>query len=430
MKKLTTLTAIGLSVLMLLSACTKKDKNTKNTRDNGRDVSSNASDDSNTPANTIDPAMLNGFFNDPVVIADNDGKELGTIYTCSSPMLTEKGVLYSAWPEGAKDDSIMEYHLFDQNTGEDRKLGQVTDPAYEDTNSRVEINGNVYSLAMFGDLLDADLDPIYLQKIDLVNGSISLCPIIQNGYPYQAMCRIGNKLLLFVHDQQSDGLLIDRIFEYDPETETANERMSFRYSENEQVKQGDTIRSLYSDGNLIYILRIHAENNDSKLLVDIYDMSYNKKEEKDITALFSQALKEYDPAADPAFDMYYQAARFFITEDGKLYYLNFSDLSFLADISKGTIERAVDPLFRASFGSGSPFFAIILKGGEFEVGSNHIFTLDNGELVDSTFDIFDADYYIESIEVSAQDIRVVYLRARSSGQEDSDHPGIYCILIK
>lgn len=411
MKKITILTAIGLSALMLLSAC----KNTSN--DSNRDSDTTA--ENRQSADNSDSVMLNDYRNDAIVIADKNGSEIGRIETCNAPMLTEEGVLYAAWPEGANDDSTMEYRLFDQKTGEDRKLGEVSDPAYEDTTSRVEIDGKVYSLAMFGDLTDSEPDPLYLQEIDLIHGSVSLCPILPNGYPYQSMCRVGNKLLLFVHDQQADGTLYDRVFEFDPETKNQYERMTFQYSENDQIKQGDTIRSLYSNGKNIYMLRVHAENNVSSLFVDTYDLAYTKQAEKDISAIFAQGLNEYDPVADPAFDMFYQVARFFVTEDGMLYYLNFSDLSFLADLSSDTLVKAGDPLFRASFGCGTPFFVGILG----ENAKNPVFTLENGTLTETSFDLFDTSYSIESAEVSTAGIRVIRLSAH-----DLEQPGIFCIL--
>ena len=74
MKKLTTLTAIGLSALMLLSSCAKNTGTTSKSRTEDTLVSSTKDTENTDPESTQDFSMLNDFRNEPVLITDKDGK--------------------------------------------------------------------------------------------------------------------------------------------------------------------------------------------------------------------------------------------------------------------------------------------------------------------------------------------------------------------
>lgn len=443
MKKKHTIETLGLSALLLLSGCATHKVDTKNTTaaptttvsstlEATTEATTESSDSIKDTAETEDPdnMILPTYYNIPLRIADKDGNKISEVSFFGNYNLTDHGVLYTKLPK-KDDNSVIEYRLFDLDTKEDKKLGEMSGLSYQTAYSYIEMNGKLYTLAMTGNLLDEIPDPLLLLEIDLEKGGINQYVISENGYPYVALCQAGQKVLAFTHDQQDDGLLIDRVMEFDPETQALREVMIFKFSEHHA---GDTVRALYSDGKSIYLLRVHVENDVSSLILDTYDMSYAKTGEQDITQIFLnsiptseligvEAVTESNPKEA---DMYYQVSRFFITPEGDLFYCNFSDEIFLVNL-KTAKAHELDPLFRASFGSGNPFFGLICQNIDpNEPGSNLIFHLkDDGTLESQAINLFGDQYSIDTMLTTPGGKEAIFMSINDPGHLNTDYP---CIL--
>ena len=440
MKKKHTIGTLGLSALLLLSGCATNKADATTTKASATstvaatvETTTEATTESSVPATTPteneDTSILPTYYNIPLRIVDKDGNKISEVSMYGNNFLTDHGVLYTKLPK-EEDDSVIEYRLFDTETKEDKKLGEMSGLSYMTAYSYIEMNGKFYALAMTGELLDDTPDPLLLLEIDLEKGGINQYVISENGYPYVALCQAGQKVLAFTHDQQSDGLLYDRVMEFDPATQTLREVMTFKFKEH---VAGDTVRSLYSDGKNIYLLRVHVVDNVSSLILDTYDMSYVKTGEQDITRLFLDSVPSSDiisvepvTASDSKeADMYYQVSRFFITPEGDLFYCNFSDEIFLVNLKTGKAHE-LDPLFRASFGSGSPFFGTICQNVDEEYpGINQVFHLKDGNLESQEIDLFGDRYSIDFMQTTPSGKEALYMSIMDPGHLNTDYP---CIL--
>lgn len=443
MKKKHTIETLGLCALLLLSGCTTKKSDVTatttttaptTTADTTAQVSkvettteptTETSDPPTTSkeADETDNAVISACHNIPLRIADKDGSTISELSVYQNTTLTDHGVLYTRLPKEG-DNSTIEYRLFDTDSKEDKKLGEMTGLSYQTAYSYAELNGKFYTLAMTGYLMDNLPDPLFLLEIDLVNGGINKYLISGNGYPYVSLCQAGEKILAFTHDQQKDGLLLDHVLEFDPETKKVQEVLIFKYQDNDR---GDTVRSLYSDEKNIYLLRVQVEDKVPSLIIDTYDMSYVKTGEQDITQVFRDSVKTPEDITsvmpvETLDDIFYQVARFFITPEGDLYYCNFNDEVILANLNTG---RKYDhgELFRASYGNGTPFFGSILQKIEDpDAGINQIFHLKDGTLNPQTIDLFDDQYYIESMQSTPGGKEGIFLSIQDPEHLNKDYP--------
>ena len=363
-------------------------ESTIETSENSKNISDEFSDTKETDKNMTD-------------IVDRDGRHIGQIPFNTGITLTNSGIFYTtvisgaASPdtvtvgmnEGAKDKVI--YHLYDTKTCESYTFGSITDQDYEAGYCRTELDGKLYTLITTGNALDKDPDPLLLVEFDLQAHTINQYTISENGFPYTAMAYVNGKLLILNHDQTD--VLNDKLYLFEPENKQTKQIMQFELNGN----TGDTIRSMYSDGKNIYILRLHFEGeNNVTMFLDTYGLDLKKQSEKDISSMLKESAGKNLVPEDVANEIKQMVSRFMVLDEKYVYYENFSSTRFLGNIDDGSIfsetEGAGD-MFLASSGSGTPFFYCIFGGAKNE---NSIYKLKGVALEKTVFKANDDRYYM------------------------------------
>ncbi len=363
-------------------------ESTIETPENSKNISDEFSDTKETDKNMTD-------------IVDRDGRHIGQIPFNTGITLTNSGIFYTtvisgaASPdtvtvgmnEGAKDKVI--YHLYDTKTCESYTFGSITDQDYEAGYCRTELDGKLYTLITTGNALDKDPDPLLLVEFDLQAHTINQYTISENGFPYTSMTSVNDKLLILNHDQTD--VLDDKLYLFDTKSKQTEQVMQFELNGN----TFDTIRSMYSDGKNIYILRLHFEGeNNVTMFLDTYGFDLKKHSEKDISSMLKESAGKNFVPEDVANEIKQMVSRFMVLDEKYVYYENFSATRFLGNIEDskifGETEGAGD-MFLASSGSGAPFFYCIFGGANNE---NSIYELKNGTLEKTVFKADDDRYYI------------------------------------
>ena len=387
--------------------------------------SSNASDEQSNTKETVKNMME---------VVDKDGKHIGQIPFNSGMTLTNNGIFYTTsisgttsldtiavgLNEGEKD--VVVYHLYDIQTDESYDFGSIPDQDYEAGYCRTELNGKLYTLITTGNAMDNEPDPLILAEFDLTDHTISQYRISDNGFPYTAMAVVNGKLLILNHDQTD--VLNDKLYLFDPESKQTEQVMQSELNGN----TGDTIRSMYSDGKSIYILRLHFEGeNDVTMFLDTYDLDFKKLSEKEISSMLKESVGKNLVPEDVANEIKQMVSRFMVLDEKYVYYENFSSTRFLGNIDDGSIfsetEGAGD-MFLASSGSGTPFFYCIFGG---EKNENSIYEWKDGTLEKTIFKADDDRYYITTASRSPDGktlIQVAYTNPED--RNDTLPTKIYC----
>ncbi len=360
--------------------------------DEASEDSKNESDEQSDTKETIKNMME---------VVDKDGSQIGHIPFNSGMTLTNSGIFYTTLIQGAtKSDTIavglnegekdvIVYHLYDIKTDESYDFGSIPDQDYEAGYCRTELNGKLYTLITTGNAMDNEPDPLILAEFDLTDHTIIQYKISDNGFPYTAMAEVNRKLLILNHNQTD--VLNDKLYLFDPESKQTEQVMQFELNGN----TGDTIRSMYSDGKNIYILRLHFEGeNNVTMFLDTYGLDLKKQSEKDISSMLKESAGKNLVPEDVANEIKQMVSRFMVLDEKYVYYENFSSTRFLGNIDDGSIfsetEGAGD-MFLASSGSGTPFFYCIFGGAKNE---NSIYKLKGGALEKTVFKADDDRYYI------------------------------------
>ena len=313
--------------------------------------------------------------NQPIEVLDKDGKHIGEMENSGFVTVTDKGILYTAFAD-TETTKKQEYCLFDPKTGKTQRLGWIEGEVFENIFNRVEIDGHVYTLAVVGDMLDDVPDTAYLVDIDM-NGLTAIHTLSDDAFPYMAMCRHNDKLLIMLHDDQPDALY-DRVFEYDPKTGNKKEVITATLNDDEK---GDTLRQVWSDGEKVYVLRVKMNTrSDVKLFIDTYDGNYSKQSEQDISGILRNACTYVTEDSDVFNEMLQMVAHFCVIDGKYVYYENFSTTRFLVDLGTGKPLIENNSLLTAVNGSGKIFWYWAFGGSETgdEAGLNAIFELKDG----------------------------------------------------
>ena len=392
------------------------------------EASENSKNESNEQSDTKEK------FGNMMEIVDKDGRHIGQIPFNSGMTLTNSGIFYTTLiPGAAKSDTIavglnegekdvVVYHLYDTKTDKSYDFGSIPDQDYEAGYCRIELNGKLYTLITTGNVMDKEPDPLLLAEFDLTGHTINQYRISDNGFPYTAMAEVNGKLLILNHDQTD--VLNDKLYLFDTESKQTEQVMQFELNGN----TGDTIRSMYSDGKNIYILRLRFEGeNDVTMFLDTYDPDLKKQSEKDISSMLRESAGNALVPEDVANEMKQMVNNFMVLDEKYVYYENFSATRFLGNMEDGKLFRETEgkgDMFLASSGSGAPFFYCIFGGGENE---NIIYEWEDGTLEKTIFKADDDRYYITAASRSPDGktlIQVAYTNPED--RNDTLPTKIYC----
>ncbi|MBO4669365.1 MAG: hypothetical protein J5648_05260 [Lachnospiraceae bacterium] len=335
-----------------------------------------------TAPEIVDPPVVTTVF--------MNGRKVAEVTDMESATITDAGILYKLCTMTGRYKADAEYHILNTETGEDRKLGTIRDEGYETRYNRVELNGKIYTLIVKGELDREELQSLILLEIDPA-GALTEQVICKDGFAYAMLARCNDCLLIGNHGQS--GEKADSVYLYDPKDGSVKEVL--RYQEGTQP-----LRQIYSDGKQVYVLLARAEDGKTQLVIETYDLQFNKLSERDITALGEKANTGEIPDEWGGDEFLMHVSRFIVTESGIMYYENFSVTHFLLNLETGEILRDTDAFLAALGGNGELYFDM-MKGFEPERDKpNYIYMLDGTKLTRTEYIASDPWYYIMSMSVS------------------------------
>ncbi len=306
-------------------------------------------------------------------LLDEGGDELAALSVDSMVTAVDRGLFY-ACGAGSMEGADTRFRLYDPATGEDKLLGTVGKMSYEAQYARTELDGRIYTLCMTGDLMDSIPDKLWLCCFD-PDGKAASYVLSEDGFPYAAMSAVGGKLLIIVHDGNTDELH-DKLFEFDPASGSLEEKLFFYMG-----GRGESLRAVCPYRGGFALLRLCYEKGAvTEAYVDEYSLGYEKLGETNITDMMRSIAGRVISSEDTDNELAQIVSRFILTDDGYMYYENFSATRFIADINTGECIAA-DDLLLASLGAGEPVYFMMF--GEKMQGAgdpNTLYRLRDGAL--------------------------------------------------
>ena len=249
-------------------------------------------------------------------------------------------LVYSRLPKGfGRFNNRWDIYCHDFLSGQDEYLGTIKGVYGFLGHQDVYLDEHVYVTVTLGDL--AGETAVY--DIDLSGKSVEMIYSTDDGCVYGTLSSVGGKLLI-----SNLGESNSRIVEYDPETKQT--KTAVTVSKDDGTGTLSAIRTMCSDGDLVYVLRVvyTADHSKSTLYLDRYDLDYTLLDSIDMKDIF-------DPEQQAIFDQTDQIVVNFIVSNGYLYYENFSTMVYLGRIKEdntfekvysdysGVIDSAYDP---------------------------------------------------------------------------------------
>ncbi|MBP5417030.1 MAG: hypothetical protein J6Y58_05825 [Clostridiales bacterium] len=371
--------SVILSAIMILSmcGCTKKDKETKVSSDNGvavktpddEGVKTPGDDGVLTPGNegvktpdnsaaqspdtTTSPiaSMDIERVNAPVKIVDKDGKEIKTLQNFGPVRLMESGIFYTA--VAPDDETVTQYRIFDPKTGKDKLMGEIKDQGYIASYAILEVSGKIYTLTTVGNLLDQEPDQLLLLELDPETETMEKYVLSEDGFPYCGMTEKDGEIVLFHHDQQET--LYDRVMKFDPKTKEMKEIMCYELPKD---MKGETVRGISFYGDKMYVLTVRFENaNEPHLMITTYDGNYKKLESYEISNAISEVPGNEAPDMANN-EMKQMVSAFQMLSETEYYYESFSDSAHFGDMKTGKL-LLTSPAMECSKGSGKTLYRIL-----------------------------------------------------------------------
>ena len=340
---------------------------------------------------------------DVMKIVDRDGNELGAIAKDAICSAADGGVFYSLFaPDDESPTGTAEYRFFDKTDKNNILLGTLENQGYEAIFTRTEAGGKIYTLAVTGDLFDDRQDTLLLLSFDPEAGGMKRYVVSEFGFPYAAMAASDGKLLIMNHEMSEPRC--DKLYEFDPETETIKEVLQF-------PGYDDSLRGVSAGEDGFYLLRLHFGDGETVTYIDKYDGDYNKISETAMNDVLVDAIKDVHGIVDRQDvlnELGMMASRFFV-EDGRfMIYENFGLVRLILDLETGEALFARDDYYSVSVGSGSPVVYSVDFDGDPGEG-REIVGMENGKLTRYDFEPVGDEKLIEQI-------------SRSKG-------GTWCVLV-
>ena len=221
-------------------------------------------------------------------------------------------------------------------------------------------------------------------------------PVSQYGFPYAALTAANGKL--WIMNYEMDARRQDKIYEFDPADGTVKEVLSF-----DGLKEGQgSLRSIYSDGRKLYVLRLRDSGDGSTLFLDTYDLNYQKISERSLNDFMIPAGRTIhgmtgDTDIQNEFGM--MVSHFAVLEDRFLFYENFAIYRAVIDLETGEPLFASDDLHSISGGSGAPaLYKLVFSYDELE--QSEILVLRDGKLEKFAFTAPEGPAFTRSVSHS------------------------------
>ena len=330
----------------------------------------------------------------PIVILDENGAELGRIDNRANFTAVDGGLFYSVLELAEYSfTGTAEYRFFSLKDHSDVLLGKLEDQGYEAAFARTELDGVMYTLAVQGNPAGSAPVPLLLLAFDLANKTMKTYTVSEYGFPYAAMAAAGGKLVIMNHETSGDKA--EKIYEFDPATEGMRELLSFDSSV-------DSLRGVCAAEDGFYLLRIKLTGGENEMFIDRYDGNCSKISEQSAGEALLHAITEIPTILsreDAVSQMGFNVSRFELIEGRYLVYENFSISRVAVDLETGETLFANDDNYQVSIGSGVP--VVYRLGFDAEnVPEPELIAIENGGAVRIGFTPDEAHRLIQLVSVS------------------------------
>lgn len=285
-------------------------------------------------------------------VVDESGVVIGSLDGRGSFTAADAGIFYCVFDlKEYQFTGQAEYHFFRLEDRKDILLGSLQDQCYETIYDRTELDGIVYTLAVTGNPNDDDADTLWLLAFDPMRETMTQYSVTDYGFPYAALTAANGKLWIMNHEM--DAQKADKIYEFDPQTKAVREVLSYDGS----VEGQGSLRSVYADENVLYVLKLQNSGDGNELFLESYDLEYRKISERGLGELMIPfALNVHGIMnEEEARNQFGIMVSGFAVKDGRfLYYENFSILRLVIDLETGTPLLAQDDVYSISGGGGQP----------------------------------------------------------------------------
>ena len=331
----------------------------------------------------------------PLIIKDKSGAKLGEIDNRAGITATDNGIFYSV---ATMKDSLYtvdaEFRFFSLKDKTDVCLGKLEDQGYETGFARTELNGAIYTLAVKGNPAGDDPVPLLLLAFDTAAKTMKTYTVSEYGFPYSAMTVSGGKLLIMSHEMTKEKT--DKIYEFDPGTETVKEVLTFSSSI-------DSLRSVCAADSGFYLLRLKLNNGgENEMFVDLYDGKYEKISEQNVSDILTDAISNVHgilSRGDALNEIGLYVSCFHIADGRYMIYENFGLSRVVIDLQTKETVLAKDDNYAVSTGSGIPLIYKIDFDGDGATGPE-IFGIENGSLRQYSIAADDAHKLLQNVSVS------------------------------
>ncbi len=354
----------------------------------------------NNQASTIDTndPDENGRQNtleNPIAITDENGAKLGEIDNRANFTAVDEGIFYSVFTlKEYSHTGTAEYRFFSLKDKTDVYLGKLEDQGYEADFTRTELNGVIYTLAVKGDPTGDEAVPLLLLAFDAANKTMKTYTVSEHGFPYAAMTASGGKLIIMNHEMTSEKA--DKIYEFDPISETIREILTFSSST-------DSLRSVCAADNGFYLLRLKLNNGgQNEMYVDRYDENHEKISERPVGDVLADVIKDIHGISgrqDAMNEIGMNVSHFFMADDRYMIYENFGLSRIVIDLQTEETLFAKDDNYAVSNGSGVPVVYKVDYGAD-NVSDPEIYGIENGTLKRFSFVPDDDHRLIRTVTVS------------------------------
>lgn len=340
------------------------------------------------------------YQNTVVTIYNADSQEIGSICCYSHSVLVNSSVLYTKLPKSPSPNTkTLEFWLYDIESGEDHKLGTITDPydgIYRASYETTVVDGHMYMSVSTGGYVERETRKQAIYDVDLETYCMTKILEVEGAIPYNSFTIVGDTLYLaeLLENGATDiikfSLAKDR--EKLPVVHPYNVQETFT---------ADSIRHIRNDGTHIFMVRLHAEENgEYSPFIDTYDTDLNLVDTKDISAVCIPW--EYVEVRDQSWidNERKQWIVDFNINDKYIYYKNFSDTFFCGSVNTTGANRLLDmnDLFSIALSAEECHDDLFLKnyGGEYkDKNRRNLFYLadpQSGEIKKASFYADDARY--------------------------------------
>ena len=284
-------------------------------------------------------------------VLDKDGSRIGEIDRRAVCTAVDGGIFYSISDlKEYQFTADTEYRFFDMDGKKDVSLGTLENQGYEASFARTDHNGKIYTLSVVGNATSGDPVPLLLLAFDPAAGTMKKYTVSENGFPYASMTVSDGKLIIMDHEMSEPKC--DKIYEFDPGTETVREILTFS-------SDTDSLRAVCSADDGFFLLRLKINDGaENEMFLDRYDKNNKKVSETSVNETLVEAIGKINGMTgrqDALNELGTHVGGFSVVDGRFMIYENFSVTRLIVDLQSGDAILARDDIYSVSTGGGERY---------------------------------------------------------------------------